>query len=492
MASPLRPPVRIGAYALALAVITVFLILSHGPLLRLPFFWDEAGQFVPASLDIYRAGAWVPVSTVPNVHPPAVMAYLAGVWSIAGFSIEVTRVAMLLVAALAVLFSFLLAIELARGSPGAPAFVALVLLSINPLFFAQSMLAQLDMPAMCLSALALLLFLQDRIRACALACVALVLVKETGLIAPILFACWLFLERRTRQVLWFALAPAALLAWLLALHHVTGDYLGNGDFAAYNMPDPKDPGRIAFALLRRFYFLFIGSGHFIGTGALIYAWKRMAILHSRQWKIAASFVVAQVLVVSLLGGAVLERYLLPAVPVVYAGFAISLQALMPRPRKLALAALAVCLITANFLNPLYPFPLENNLAFADFVSLEQSAAEAVKVRSGSIATTFPLADALRHPDLGFVSQPCRITVVADFSGPEIEKLKSNRPALLLLWNRDWDPLGLLTHPRLRAFAARHYGYVPQLSAAEVAATLSMRRVRRWQRRGLSMELLAAK
>ena len=119
-----RPPVRLQSYVFAFGILAVFLILAHGPLLRLPFFWDEAGQFIPATLDIYRKGAWIPVSTVPNIHPPAVMAYLAGFWSVFGYSIEGTRIAMLLIAAAGALFTFLLAIELGRGSPGTPAFSA--------------------------------------------------------------------------------------------------------------------------------------------------------------------------------------------------------------------------------------------------------------------------------------------------------------------------------------------------------------------------------
>ena len=67
----------------------------------------------------------------------------------------------------------------------------------------------------------------------------------------------------------------------------------------------------------------------------------------------------------------LERYLLPALPVVYIAFAISLRALLPRTRRLAFAGLTVCLIAANFVNPVYPFPFENNLAFVSFVGLEK-------------------------------------------------------------------------------------------------------------------------
>src|SRR5277367_2571973 len=95
-----RPPVRLRSYILAFGLIGLFLILAHGPILQLPFYWDEAGQFIPASLDLFRAGAWIPVSTAPNVHPPGVMAYLAVVWSLFGYSILVTRIAMLTIAAM--------------------------------------------------------------------------------------------------------------------------------------------------------------------------------------------------------------------------------------------------------------------------------------------------------------------------------------------------------------------------------------------------------
>ncbi len=95
---------------------------------------------------------------------------------------------MLAAAAVAVWLVFLLAIELGRRVAGAPAFPAVLLLIVSPLFYTQAMMAQLDMPAMLLTVLALLLFLQDRVRSAALACVALVLVKETGLIAPLVFA----------------------------------------------------------------------------------------------------------------------------------------------------------------------------------------------------------------------------------------------------------------------------------------------------------------
>lgn len=418
------------------------------------------------------------------------MAYLAGFWSVFGFSIEATRIAMLLLAAGGALLSFLLAIELSRGAPGTPGFIAIALLCLSPLFFAQSMLAQLDMPAMCFSILALLLFLQGRIQACATACVFLAGVKETGIFVPALFAGWLIYERRLRDALWFLLPVALLLVWLAELHRTTGYWVGNPAFGTYNLRYPLNPWHVVLALFRRLYYLFAGSGHIIGTAVLVWAWRRMPLLRSRPWRIAGSFVAAQILVVSLFGGAVLERYLLPALPVVYAAFAVSLLALAPLTRRWALAGLVICLTAANFVKPFYPFPFENNLAFVDFIALEHTVASVVESSgAGPVAAVFPVADGLRRPDLGYVDTPRRVIEIPDYSQPEIEKLRARQPEMVVVFNRDWDPLDLLTHPAFREFAEKHYGYVPEMRAAEIATALSMRVVGRWSRRGLTMELL---
>src|SRR5579871_2725665 len=117
-----------GAHLIFLALFVAVVFGIHSPFFGLPYFWDELGQFVPAALDILRTGAWIPHSTVPNVHPPGVMAYLAVIWRVAGYSVVVTRLSMLALASLGVLATFLLAIELCRRSKGFPAFAAVLFL----------------------------------------------------------------------------------------------------------------------------------------------------------------------------------------------------------------------------------------------------------------------------------------------------------------------------------------------------------------------------
>jgi len=486
-----RQPIRRQTYFLVYALIAVFLLLAHGPLLDTPFYWDEAGQFIPAALDIFHSGAHgiIPHSTLPNVHPPGLMAYLAGFWSLFGFSIRDTRVAMLLVAAFGVLFTFLLAIELGKQAPGAPGFTVLVMFCISPLFFAQAMLAQLDMPAMCFSVLALLLFLQERFRASALACVALVLVKETGMAEVALFAGWLAMEKRWKHALWYAAPTVALAAWLVILRTGTGHWLGNAEFTQYNVYYPLHPVRLAMALLRRLYYLFIGSGHIIGTVVLIWAFPRMRLFRSRAWKVTGAFVALHVVAVSVLGGAVLERYLLPVMPILYIAFGVALQAMQPTPRKRVAAALLLCLAAANAINPFYSFPFENNLAFVSFAEVGKEAASAIDLRPGMIATTFPMSDVLRHPEYGYSLLQRDVKELKSFRASELRNLQGRRPDMMLVYDTAWDPLHLLQNGLVKQIMAKYYAYEPPVTPDEAAQILSMQVVRRWDYHGMKMALL---
>ena len=482
--------IRPSSYGIFFALTAVVVFLTHASLFQTPFYWDELGQFVPASLDLYRLGRWIPVTTIPNIHPPGLMAYLAAFWNMSGYSIPATRVAMLILASFGAFFSFLLAIALGRESSGFPAFTALLLLCLSPLFVAQAMLAQLDMPAMTLTCLALLLFLQDNMRRCALACVALVLVKETGIAAPMVFGLWLLWERRWKEALLFTAPLLPLGVWLFALHRATGSWAGNDSFAAYNAVYSLNPIRFLLALLRRIYYLFVGSGHFIGTFALVYAVRRARLFRSRGWRVAGLFAVVHVLIVSLFGGAVLERYLMPVLPLLYIAFAVALTEVALRWRLVGTFALVAFLLAASFINPLYPFPFENNLAFASFVALHRRAAEFVEntYPGSAIATTFPLAGALRRPDFGYVSHPLKVRELDNFELPAIQAMAADPPDALVLYSVAWDPLGILNNRYIADFLRAHYGYRPQVGSAEITGLLHMHSIARWTERGQWIEV----
>ena len=468
-----------------LAAFALLVVSAHVPLLDLPFYWDEVGQFVPASLDLYQHGYWVPHQATPNVHPPGVMAYLALVWRVTGFSILATRLAMLALAAVAVWLAFLLAIELCRNVGGAPALVAAALLLVSPLFYTQAMLAQLDMPAMLFTLLALLLFLQNRVRAAALACVVLVLVKETGVVAALVFAAWLIGERRLRDALWFALPLAALAGWLAVLHHATGQLFGNAEFEGYNLFFPLHPVRMAIAMARRCFSLFVENFHWIGWIAVLLAWRRTGVYRNRAWRIAATLTVAHVLAVTVLGGATLERYLLPVLPLVYIAFAAAWAALPSRASRLAPLALVAGMVACLFWNPPYPYPYENNLALVDFVRLHQSAAGYIEraFPGQTITTAWPLSIELRRPACGYVQRRLPVQEVPDFRPASLATLDPASVRVFVLYSRDWDSgWDLRRAPLVAPLMRRFYGYQPQIDPRDLERRFGLSLAARWSQR----------
>jgi hypothetical protein len=484
------PATRISprSYAYVFLAFAVAVLLLHAPYLSLPYFWDELGQFVPAGLDILRHGWWVPHSATPNVHPPAVMAWLAVAWKTAGYSVAATRVAMLLVGALALYSAFLLAIEMCRGVPGAPAlFVALLLLA-TPLFYMQAMMAQLDMPAMAVTSVALLLFLQRKYAWSAAACVALVLVKETGVVAPALFTLWLVaFEKRWKEALYFIPSFAALAGWLLVLKLHTGYWLGDPGFAHYNVEYSLNGIRIVTTFLRRVYYLFIADFRWIGTLAIAYALRRTTIYRTRAWAIAATLSALHIALVSLFGGAALERYLLPVLPVLYIAMAAALETVPRLWRMPARVAVVAGLLAGFFWNPPYPFPYENNLAMADFVELHHSAAEYLDHSAGNktIATAWPLSIALRRPDNGYVTRPLRTVETGDFHVRSVAAAASKSHIdVLVTYSRTWEPeWSVLEYPWIAQFLNRFYEYEPQITTEEIERRLGLHLAFRWRQRG---------
>jgi hypothetical protein len=475
--------------AIFFAGFAAILLVIHAAYLNLPYFWDELGQFVPASLDVFQHGDWVPKSTLPNVHPPGVMAYLALTWKIFGYSIPATRIAMLMMAAAGVLFSFLLAIRLSRNTVGAPAFAAAAFLLATPMFFTQSMMTTLDMPAMVFTALALLLFLDNRIIACVAACTALVLMKETGISTPFVLAVWLmFREKRVRESLYF-LAPAiALGIWLIVLHRATGHWLGNEEFAKYNVSDSLQIGHILGSLYRRVFFLFFVDGLWIGALVMFAGWR---VLRSREWNIAFIVAGAHIATITIFGGATLDRYTVPVYPVLYAAMAAAGSTLPVSWRWVTRGAMICTLITGLWWNPPYPFSFENNLAMTDFVELQRNASSYLDehLPNARIASAWPFTDELRRTEFGYVKRPLKVEQIEDFRIQSISGLDHHKIDVLVVYCRVWGiDSRVMDSTWLRSYLDKMWGINRQATAEQIRGALGFVPVIRWERRGQWIEI----
>jgi hypothetical protein len=402
---------------------------------------------------------------------------------------------MLLLASLTALLTFLLAIRLCRGLPGAPALAPLLLLLLDPLFYMQSMMAQLDMPAMLFTVLALLLFLEDRHFAAALASTALVLAKETGALLPLILAGVLLFDRPRARYAAYYLAPfAALAVWFFVLWRSTGQLFGDAGFTHYNLGYALHPVRAALCLIRRIYYLFIDDFRWAGSLAIFLAWKRKRIFLSREWKIAWLFLGAHVVMVSVLGGAELERYLLPVLPLLYIAMAAAWSTLRPLWRNAGLAAVAAGFLIGLFVNPPYPFPFENNLAMVDFVELHRDAAQYLEASypNKTIYTAWPLTGALRDPAFGYVTKKLATFETSDFGYSILNRLDPKGVDVLVLYSRTWEPRwSVLQWPLVERFLRHFYLYEPQMDADQIRDHFGLVAIRQWTQRGQWIEIYSS-
>jgi hypothetical protein len=468
-----------------------FLLLAamHAPYWKLPYFWDELGQFVPQTLDLYNEGRFIPVHTMPNVHPPALEALLAIEWTLLrGPSIPASRLLMLAIAAFGVVGSFLLAIRLSRRSEGAPAFAALLLLLASPLFYTQAMMVQLDMPAMVFTIWALLYFLDGRLRASVAMATTAVLMKETAVVLPVVLGAWLLWQERNFKKAAFYLIPCGALAlWILTLWHTTGHLLGDPEFGQYNTLYALHPVRLTVAILRRLFYLFFAEFRWIGTFALVWAWRRSDALRTSEWAVAAAFAVTHMIAVSAFGGAVLERYLCPILPILFAAFAIAWMSLTGRLRIFVPGVAVIGSLLSLVWNPPYPSAYENNLAMTDMVAIHKLAADYIANEPGihTVATAWPLTDALRRPEFGYVSKPVQTIELHDFRTANLKYAQDQSIDALVVYSRravprNFDPI--------RKFLERYYDDAPQATANEIGKALGLYPRFRWEHRGMWVEV----
>ena len=428
------------SFARIFPLIFVIILLLHAPLLRLPFFWDEAGFYVPAAYDLAHFHTLVPTTTIDTGHPPLSAAYLALWFTISGWKPAVARVAMLLLPAFALTNVFLLARRLAGTGVAVATSIAT---AVYPIFFVQSSLAHADIAAAAFTLWGIRLYLERRVWPSQLAFCLAVLSKETAIITPLAFALWELLQSRDEsgrgrlQRIAITLVPVApLLLWLAYHHHVTGRFLGSADFYQYNVTQALNPLRFLLALAQRNWQLFGIMNMLALTAATVVAMffqpvkdasverPRIPIPVQLQF---ALIMLAHLVAFSLLGGALLTRYLLPAYPLVIMIGMSTLHRRIARWEWPA-AVMVIVFVMALFFDPPYRIAPEDNLTYKDFVELHERAAKFLEQheQNSTILTAWPATDELTRPYLGYVQQPFQLVPVQDFTVEEIVKARQMR------------------------------------------------------------------
>jgi len=484
------------ALAYILLVVAIFSALagSHAPLLRLPYFWDEAGYYVPAAFDLYTHEKLIPTSTLTNAHPPLVMAYLALAWKIFGFSPLVTRLSMLLIAAFGLVGLYRLAATVSNREVGT---AAVVCTAIYPVFFAQSSLAHVDLAAAALSFWALDSYFRDRLRTAAAWFALAALAKETAIVTPLALIAWELLASRFVKVAeplvakqskwqragWLLLPLLPLAAWFIYHYLHTGYVLGNPEFVRYNLSETLNPVRVLFALVRRLWQLLGHMNLYVLTLAAALAMIFPAVSDARgeRQRISvatqltlATIMLAHLLFFSLVGGAALARYLLTVIPLV---ILICVSTLWRRVRGWQFVIALICLAFASglLINPPYVFAPEDNLSYRDFVSLHEEAANFLDqaARGKRVLTAWPGADELSRPYLGYVPQPFTVLKLSDLSAEQLQAAAQNASFdYAFVFSTKYEPPRRLWQPKFWEEAQRKFfGYHRDLPPEAMAGIL---------------------
>lgn len=418
-------------------------VASHATLLRLPYYWDEAGYYIPAAYDFFGTGTLIPFSTLTNAHPPGLSIYLALLWKLFGFSPLITRVGMALASAWALTAVFWISRAALRSVIAALAVTLMT--AAYPVWFAQATLAHADglASAATLWGLYFILPLPDRAYVTrsqlwlAGVCFTLaVLTKEIAIGTPLALAAWQLMQAARRpangtriEALRKALprvvalsAPVLPLALWFAYHHWrTGFTFGNPEYLRYNATSTLSGTRFLLALGHRALHLTVHLNLFVpvllALGSLLLpalpGRSRLdSVLRTEIWVV----LLANALLFSLLGGALLTRYLLPEYPLV---LLLAVSAIRARFQWWAwLPVVSIAAFAAALLLPTpYQVAPEDTLAYRDAVVLEQEAITEVAQRypHGAVLSAWPVTDGLHKPELGYLRTPLPVVAIDNFS-----------------------------------------------------------------------------
>jgi hypothetical protein len=497
-------------------VVFVALYVSHFTLLRLPYYWDEAGYYIPAAWDFFRTGSLIPVTTAANAHPPLPSIYLALWWKVSGFYPEVTREAVLLVAALALLGVWHLAMRLIGVA--SVAFWTVLLTGLYPIWFAQSSLAQADIFAAACSLWGLVYSLPDRGRkpwAAALWFTAAALCKETSIAIPLSLAAVNLVEgfrhgaparsrlstprtetcpwgpRLWRQAAWLCGCILPLAAWYAYYYAKTGFLFGNPAYFRYNAQATLVPLRILVAFGHRILQLTVHMNLFVPVlmafAALLLSPRPDAEGHDHA--ALAPLVLLRIfflllvnaLLFSVLGGALLTRYLLPMYPLLLLVAVSTFYRRVPYWQGLALLS-AAAFLAGLFINPPYGFAPEDNLEYVRVVRMHQAGiAELTKLYPGAtVLTAWPMTDELTRPELGYVKQPWDVCTIDDFTAAQIARAAQEPQAYsaALVFSTKYQPASPILNFG-EALDERYFGLhrdlPPERIARQLGGTLVWRR-----------------
>ena len=396
--------------------LLIFSAFKYQDLFR-PYFWDEMAAYSNAVLYMMDHNiSLLPSSVPPEIsfgHPLLLPFLLAIVNELFGYSIPLMHACILLISLLLAYGTYLLAYLLSKSN--AIAFISMVILLFQPVYYAQSTLVLLEVFLTFNIVYALLFYLKGKYLLASIFASMAVLTKETGLVIAIALLVFPIIDYAfnkkkdkigTKLVL--AILPLLVFVWfLIAQKSAYGWYLN-----PYNLNATK----LTFvSILQKTWdysieFSFIDQGRYVLTALLLLS--TLFFFKKIKWNfkdksslLLLVFCFGFVLFSSI--AHCLERYFIVLMPFVSILFATAIYRFVKLNKYLPYLLILICFIVQlNYLNKSSKFS-DVNLSFKDHIKSNQLLFNYInsgKYSNDTFSFSFPLKQASIDARVGYVKQ----------------------------------------------------------------------------------------
>jgi 4-amino-4-deoxy-L-arabinose transferase-like glycosyltransferase len=301
-------------------------------------------------------------------------------------------------------------------------------------------------------------------------------------------------RRLLKETAWLSICVLPLAAWYAWHYAKTGFLFGNPAYLRYNAQANLSPVRFLAAFGHRILHLTAHMNMFVPVLMTIAALllpprpdaegqERASISRPALRRIALLLLVNAVLF-SVLGGALLTRYLLPMYPLVLLVAVTAFYRRVPYWHGIALFSAAAFLV-GLFVNPPYGFAPEDNLAYAHVVRMHLAGIAQLERRypGATVLSAWPMTDELTRPELGYVKHPWDVAPIDDFTPAQIgiAAQEPEKYSAALVFSTKYDPpspllsLGAKSEALDERFFGQHRDMPPELIAAALHGTMVWKR-----------------
>ena len=321
------------------------------------------------------------------------------------------------------------------------------------------------------------------------------LAKETAIVTPAALFLWelvLLLSteekpRRGTHARWLLAlaAPVVPLAlWYLYHYWHTGFIFGNPEFLRYNATANLGWTRILLSLWHRTIHLTVHMNLYVpvmvtfalSTAKPAFATAADGTLRRPALPALTVVLLGNLVAFSILGGALLTRYLLPMYPLVLL-LCVAVWAQRMRHWWPLAVMTGAAFLAGLWVDPPYAFAPEDNLTYRDMIVLHEQAINYIERHypAATVLTAWPASAELTRPELGYDHKAFRVAPIEDFSAAQVQKAATDPGSFdtALIFSTKWvPPPGALSFSRNHEAAdSRYFDFHRDLSPAECAAIL---------------------